>query len=68
MHPTYGEQFAIKEFEEELPSTEDGIRDFLASGAMKGGGENCGSYRGTLWENILQVIEETPGSFAGSAA
>ena len=23
MHPTYGEQFAIREFEEELPSTED---------------------------------------------
>ena len=50
MHPTYGEQFAIREFEEELPSTEDGIRDFLASGAMKGRGEkDCGSYRGTLW-------------------
>ena len=34
-HPTYGEQFSVKGFEEELPSTEEGIRDFLSSGAMK---------------------------------
>ena len=26
IHPTYGEQFSIKEFEETLPSTKDGIR------------------------------------------
>ena len=36
IHPTYGEQFSIKEFEETLPSTKDGIREFLSSGAMKG--------------------------------
>lgn len=34
-HPSYGEQFAIKSFEEVMPSTEAGIREFLTSGVMK---------------------------------
>ena len=38
-HPTYGEQFAIKEFEEAMPSTKEGIREFLASGVLKGVGK-----------------------------
>lgn len=39
VHPTYGEQFAIKSFEEVMPSTEDGIESFLASGVLKGIGK-----------------------------
>ena len=66
MHPTYGEQFAIKEFEEELPSTEDGIRDFLASGAMKGvGRKTAAAIVERFGENTLQVIEEDPGQLCG---
>ena len=52
MHPTYGEQFAIREFEEELPSTEDGIRDFLASGTMKGVGRK-------LWQLSWNALGRT---------
>mgnify|MGYP002528934662 CR=1 FL=1 len=66
MHPTYGEQFAIREFEEELPSTEDGIRDFLASGAMKGvGRKTAAAIVERFGENTLQVIEEDPGQLCG---
>ena len=58
IHPTYGEQFSIKEFEETLPSTKDGIREFLSSGAMKGIGRKTAaaivSHFGT---DTLRVIE-----------
>ena len=61
IHPTYGEQFSIKEFEETLPSTKDGIREFLSSGAMKGIGRKTAaaivSHFGT---DTLRVIEEEP--------
>ena len=35
-HPSYGEQFSVKGFQEVMPSTEAGIREFLSSGVMKG--------------------------------
>ena len=61
LHPSYGEQFAIKEFEEVMPSTKDGIREFLASGAMKGIGRKTAtaivSHFGT---DTLRIIEEEP--------
>jgi len=37
-HPKYGEQFDVRSFLEILPSTEEGIRRFLASGRVKGVG------------------------------
>ena len=61
MHPTYGEQFSIKEFEEEMPSTEDGIREFLASGAMKGIGKKTASaIVSKFGEKTLDIIEKYP--------
>lgn len=60
-HPTYGEQFAIKEYEETLPSTKEGIREFLASGVMKGVGKKTARLIvNHFGENTLKVIDETP--------
>ena len=28
-HPSYGEQFKVTSFEEQMPTSEEGIRDFL---------------------------------------
>jgi len=61
MHPTYGEQFAIKEFEESLPSTKDGIREFLSSGVMKGIGKKTAALIVSAFgADTLEVIEKTP--------
>ncbi|MDO4546452.1 MAG: helix-hairpin-helix domain-containing protein, partial [Bacillota bacterium] len=60
-HPTYGEQFAIKEFEEIMPSTKDGIREFLSSGVMKGiGKKTAAAIVSKYGTETLKVIEETP--------
>lgn len=61
MHPTYGEQFSIKEFEEQMPSTKDGIREFLASGAMKGiGKKTAAAIVSRFGTDTLRIIEEEP--------
>lgn len=60
-HPTYGEQFAIKEFEESLPTTKDGIREFLSSGVMKGiGRKTAALIVSAFGADTLDVIENTP--------
>ena len=61
IHPTYGEQFAIKEFEESMPTTEEGIREFLASDVMKGiGRKTAASIVSRFGTETLAVIEENP--------
>ena len=58
-HPVYGEQFSIKSFEEVMPSTEDGIREFLASEAMKGiGRKTAAAIVSVFGTDTLRVIEE----------
>lgn len=60
-HQTYGEQFAIKSFEEMMPSTEDGIREFLASGAMKGiGKKTAAAIVASFGTDTLKIIEQEP--------
>lgn len=60
-HPVYGEQFSIKSFEEVMPSTEDGIREFLASEAMKGiGRKTAAAIVLVFGTDTLRVIEEEP--------
>lgn len=60
-HPAYGEQFAIKEFEETMPSTEDGIRAFLASGVIKGiGKKTAAAIVSKFGADTLRIIEEEP--------
>ncbi|MDO4484975.1 MAG: ATP-dependent RecD-like DNA helicase [Bacillota bacterium] len=61
VHPSYGEQFLIKEFEEVMPSTKDGIREFLASGAMKGiGRKTAAAIVLKFGTDTLRIIEESP--------
>lgn len=61
VHPSYGEQFTIREFEETLPSTKDGIREFLASGAMKGiGRKTAAAIVSAFGTDTLRIIEEDP--------
>ena len=60
-HPVYGEQFSIKSFEEVMPSTEDGIREFLSSEAMKGiGRKTAAAIVSVFGTDTLRVIEEEP--------
>ncbi|MBQ9708791.1 MAG: ATP-dependent RecD-like DNA helicase, partial [Firmicutes bacterium] len=60
-HPTYGEQFQISEWEETLPSSKEGIREFLASGVMKGVGKKTARLIVSKFgEDTLRVIEEEP--------
>ncbi|MBQ0079882.1 MAG: ATP-dependent RecD-like DNA helicase [Eubacterium sp.] len=60
-HPTYGEQFAIREFQEELPSTKEGIREFLASGIMKGVGKKTAQLIVSHFgEKTLDIIDNHP--------
>ena len=62
-HPVYGEQFSIKSFEEVMPSTEDGIREFLASEAMKGiGRKTAAAIVSVFGTDTLRIIEEEPQS------
>lgn len=61
VHPTYGEQFSVKEFEETMPSTKDGIREFLSSGAMKGiGRKTATAIVSAFGTDTLRIIEEEP--------
>ena len=60
-HQTYGEQFSVKEFEEIMPSTKDGIKEFLSSGAMKGiGRKTASAIVSRLGIDTLKIIEQEP--------
>lgn len=60
-HPSYGEQFAIKSFEEVMPSTEEGIREFLTSGVMKGiGRKTAAAIVARFGKDTLDIIENHP--------
>ncbi len=60
-HPSYGEQFSVKSFEEVMPSTREGIKEFLSSGVMKGiGRKTAAAIVAKFGEDTLKVIEETP--------
>ena len=60
-HPVYGEQFKVKEFADRMPSTREGIREFLASGALKGiGQKTAAALVATFGEDTFRIIEEEP--------
>lgn len=60
-NPRYGEQFSIKGFEEIMPSTKDGIREFLASGVLKGIGKKTASaIVAKFGEDSFDIIEKEP--------
>ena len=60
-NPRYGEQFAIRSFEEIIPSSKEGIKDFLASGTIKGvGRKTAGAIVAKFGEDTFDVIENHP--------
>lgn len=61
VHPSYGEQFAFFEFEEILPSSKEGIEDFLASGVLKGIGKKTAALIvAKFGDKTLEIIENEP--------
>lgn len=61
IHPRYGEQFNVSAYEEQLPDDAEGIRVFLASGAIRGIGPNMAKrIVDKFGKDALDVIEENP--------
>jgi len=64
-HPSYGEQFAISEYEEIMPTTDEGIENFLASGALKGiGKKTAACIVKKFGSETLRILEEEPDRLA----
>lgn len=64
-HPSYGEQFAISEYEEIMPTTDEGIESFLASGALKGIGKKTAScIVKKFGADTLRILEMEPDRLA----
>lgn len=60
-HPTYGEQFSFTEYQEEMPSTHEGIEGFLSSGVLKGiGRKTAAAIVKKFGEATFDVIENEP--------
>lgn len=60
-HPVYGEQFKVRSYEETMPSSKEGIREFLSSGAMKGiGPKTAAAMVAMFGEDTFRIIEEEP--------
>ena len=60
-HPTYGEQFSFSEYQEEMPSTNEGIEGFLSSGLLKGiGRKTAAAIVRKFGEQTFEIIEKEP--------
>lgn len=60
-HPRYGEQFNVSGYEEQMPDDAEGIRIFLASGAIRGIGANmAGRIVDKFGKESLDIIDEDP--------
>ena len=61
VHPTYGRQLTIQYYEKTVPTTEEGIRKYLASGLIKGiGKKTAEKIVDRFGEATFYVIEEKP--------
>ncbi len=60
-HKKYGEQLAFFEYQEVMPSTIEGIEDFLSSGVLKGiGPKMAKAIVSKFGEETLNIVEKTP--------
>ena len=60
-HPTYGEQFGFTEYQEEMPSTHEGIEGFLSSGLLKGiGRKTAAAIVRKFGDETFDIIEKEP--------
>ena len=61
VHPSYGEQFAARRVERFLPDTEESIRLWLSSGALKGvGTATARRLVDAFGTDVFRVMEEEP--------
>ena len=64
-HPSYGDQFKIHTAHRELPSTEQGIYEYLASGTIRGiGPATARAVLDAFGVRALEVMEEEPEKLA----
>ena len=60
-HPKYGRQFAFSSFEEQQPTSEEGIIALLSSGIIRGIGPSAATaIVKKFGEDTLKIIEENP--------
>ncbi|HPU97966.1 MAG TPA: ATP-dependent RecD-like DNA helicase, partial [Candidatus Hydrogenedentes bacterium] len=60
-HPRFGRQFRVESFEVLVPTTEEGLREYLASGLFSGiGKEYADRIVKTFGRDALRIIEESP--------
>lgn len=65
VHPAHGEQFSADEVERFMPSDEDGILDFLSSGAVRGvGPATARRLVERFGADTLDVLENAPEELA----
>jgi len=61
VHPRYGEQFKVTSFEVQMPSTINGVKNYLASGLISGiGPAMAGRIIDCFGEKSLEVLENNP--------
>ena len=59
--PRYGEQLKVSTWEETIPSTKQGIKDFLSSGTIKGvGKKTAAAIVAKFGEDTFDIIENHP--------
>lgn len=64
-HPSYGEQFKVKSYEEKAPEDEEAIERYLGSGAIKGIGLALAARIVRRFKNdTFRIIEEEPERLA----
>lgn len=62
----YGLQFEVEQWKEILPSTEQGIRAYLASGSLKGiGGKTADAIVDRFGAHSLEILEHEPERLLG---
>lgn len=60
-HPSYGEQFSVIESEEIMPSSDEGIEEFLASGVLKGiGRKTAAAIVAKFGSETFDILENEP--------
>ncbi|SHJ10586.1 exodeoxyribonuclease V alpha subunit [Desulfatibacillum alkenivorans DSM 16219] len=61
VHPRFGEQFKVDAFEILLPSTTEGVRNYLASGMIRGVGPAMADrIIDHFGEKALEILDESP--------
>ena len=61
VHPRYGEEFSFSHAEEAIPTSAVGIREFLASGTIKGiGAKTAAAIVNKFGDSTMDIIESEP--------